>query len=147
MTDQLSYFPDENSKRFVALLNAKIDSGRLFNALGHMAAGLASRFDASELCFLEYRDASGGSHPAISHFPFIVLKADNSNQIFRLRQIAIERSIQFTDFAGTMSIGTSAEQLSATARTPESDLEYFGICLFAETETLRELTKRFSLYK
>ncbi|EKD43519.1 MAG: hypothetical protein ACD_72C00244G0009, partial [uncultured bacterium] len=33
--------PNENSKRFVAVLNRKIETGRIMNALGHMTAGLA----------------------------------------------------------------------------------------------------------
>ena len=36
-----STLPDENSMRFIAVLNKKIEPGRLMNALGHMTAGLA----------------------------------------------------------------------------------------------------------
>ena len=32
--------PNENSKRFIAILNKKIEPGRLMNALGHATAGL-----------------------------------------------------------------------------------------------------------
>ena len=35
MTTQL---PDENSKRFIAILNKKVDIGKQLNALGHMTA-------------------------------------------------------------------------------------------------------------
>lgn len=148
MNSQLSNLPDENSKRFVAVLNGKIETGRLLNALGHMTAGLVAHFqDISSLCFLEYRDAEGGSHPNISHFPFIALKAENSNQIRKARQEAIARNIPFTDFTQTMTVGTSDAQLTATAEKTEQDLEYFGLCMFAETEALRAFTKRFSLFK
>lgn len=41
--------------------------------------------------FLEYTDANNSSHPAISQFPFIVLAADNANQIRTLRKAAIEK--------------------------------------------------------
>ena len=83
MTDQL---PDENSKRFIAILNKKIDMGRLLNALGHMTAGLAAGHEnKDEMCLLQYQDKDGGAHPNISHFPFIVLKADNSSKIRKVR--------------------------------------------------------------
>lgn len=36
--------PDENSKKFIAVLNKKVDIGKLMNALGHMTAGLAGGF-------------------------------------------------------------------------------------------------------
>jgi len=118
------------------------------NALGHMTAGLAGKSgQAEEMCFLEYRDKDGGIHPSISHFPFIVLKADNSNQIRSVRNEAISRGIIFTDFTSTMTVGTSQEQQDSTKNTKEAELEYFGICLFGSTQTLREFTGKFSLFQ
>ena len=145
MTDQL---PDENSKRFVAILNKKVPLGRLFNALGHMTAGLSGGFEnRDELCLLQYHDKEGGQHPNISHFPFIVLKADNSNKIRTIRNEAITRHIPFSDFTSTMTIGTSKDQLNATSETPESELEYYGIVLFGTTQELRQFTGKFSLFQ
>ncbi len=139
--------PDENSKRFIAVLNKKVQRGKLLNALGHMTAGLASQLGQKETVMLEYQDANDGIHPNISHYPFIVLKADNSNKIRRLREVALERDIPFSDFTSTMTIGTSAEQIQATKDTKEEDLEYYGICLFGKTEKLREFTGKLSLFR
>lgn len=146
--NNLSDLPDENSKRFIAVLNGKIEIGRLLNALGHMTAGLVKEAgEIHNLCFLEYRDKDGGVHPSISHFPFIVLKADNSNQIRKVRQEALSRAVPFTDFSSTMIVGTSAAQIEATANASEEELDYFGICLFGPTDILREFTKKFSLFR
>lgn len=146
--DQLANLADENSKRFVAILNEKIEIGRLLNALGHMTAGLTAHFpDTSALCFLQYRDKDGGIHPNISHFPFIVLKAENSNQIRKVRQEVLTRGMPFTDFTQSMIVGTSKGQLEATADKSDQELEYFGICTFGETAVLREFTKRFNLFR
>lgn len=143
----MSDLPDERTKRFVAVLNKKIDTGKLMNALGHMTAGLAGGFGkGEEMTFLEYKDKDGGIHPHISHFPFIVLRADNSSQIRTIRNEAIKRGIIFTDFTSTMTVGTSAEQVERTGNTNEAELEYYGICLFGETEILREFTGKFSLF-
>ncbi len=139
--------PDENSYRFVAVLNKKVDVGKLMNALGHMTAGLAGKVSQDDMYFLEYRDKDGGSHPGISHFPFIALAADNSNKIRAARKAAISRGIPFTDFISTMTIGRSQQQLDATEAAREEDLEYYGLCLFGKTETLREFTGKFSLFK
>ncbi len=139
--------PDERSKRFIAILNRKIEPGKLMNAIGHMTAGLVGGFEKREdMCFLRYEDKDGGVHPNISHFPFIALRADNSNQIRTVRNEAIARGIPFTDFTSTMTVGSSAEQQEKTKATPEAELEYFGICLFGDTEILREFTKKFSLF-
>jgi hypothetical protein len=140
--------PDENSMRFIAILNKKIEVGRLFNTLGHMTAGLAGGSGKSlEMCFLQYKDKEEGTHPNISHFPFIVLKADNSNQIRTVRNEAIKRGISFTDFTSSMTIGTSQEQQDKTHETPELELEYYGICLFGNTSDLKEFTGKFSLFR
>lgn len=140
--------PNENNFRFVAVLNKKIEPGKLMNALGHMSAGLSGGYNrANEMWFLEYKDKNNGIHPFISHFPFIVLSADNSNQIRTVRNEAIARNIIFSDFTSTMTIGTSEEQVKNTAFTDEINLEYYGICTFGQTELLREFTKKFSLWK
>ncbi len=143
-----SALPDEQSKRFVAILNRKAEPGKLMNALGHMTAGLsklASEHD--DLCFLQYEDLDGGAHPGISHYPFIVLKADNANQIRQVRNNAMKAGVPFTDFTSTMTVGTSQKQRDATKAIREKDLDYYGICLFGRTEDLAPLTKKFSLFK
>lgn len=143
--DQL---PDERSKRFIAILRKDVEIGRLLNALGHMTAGLAGGSGkADDMCFLQYEDKDGGIHPHISHFPFIVLRADNSNRIREVRYEALARRIHFADFTHTMTVGTSQEQRDATKRTPEGELEYYGICLFGDAKILREFTGKFSLFK
>ena len=134
--------------RFVAVLNKKVESGKLMNALGHMAAGFTSLYPhIGALRFDSYFDKEGGEHPSISDNPFIVLTADNSNQIRTLRNALKEYNILFTDFTSTMTVGTFAEQRLRTSETPELDLEYYGICFFGENNQLREMTKRFSLLK
>ncbi len=143
----VSHLPDENAYRFVAVLNKKVETGKLMNALGHMTAGLAGKVCQQDMQFLDYRDRDGGSHPGISHFPFIVLVADNTNKIRTARKEAIARGIPFTDFTRTMTIGSSQQQLDATEATPEAEFEYYGLCLFGKTEVLKEFTGKFSLFK
>lgn len=145
---EAAQYPDENAKRFIAVLNKKVEIGRLMNALGHMTARLVAQIDdVKELCFLDYHDANGGIHPAISHYPFIVLRADNANKIRKVRDELIQRQIPFTDFVDTMTIGTSAEQRQATAERIESELDYFGICMFGDTEELKKITGKFTLFR
>ena len=144
----MTNLPDETTKRFIAILNKKVETGRLMNALGHITAGLAGGSGkADEMCFLPYYDNQKGIHPNISHFPFIVLKADNSNKIRTVRNECIARNIPFSDFTSTMTIGTSQEQQEATSKTPEAELEYYAIVMFGSTTELREFTKKFSLFQ
>lgn len=142
----MNYEPVTN--KFVAVLNKKVPVGKLMNALGHMAAGLSALYsDGSALRFDDYRDADGTIHPSISDNPFIILQADNSNKLRSLRQALGEAGLPFTDFTSTMAEGTYVEQQERTSKTPEAELEYWGVTTFGEHEKLQALTKKFSLWR
>lgn len=139
---------DELTHKFVAVLNKKIPTPKLLNALGHIAVGLAGSYPhSSEIRFDTYQDKDGGLHKNISDLPFIELQADNANQIRTLRNQLLAQAIHFVDFTSTMTIGTYKEQQAQTANTPESELEYFGICMFGDKDILNGLTKKFSLWR
>lgn len=133
--------PDEKTFRFLAILQKNVPTPKLLRALGHMTAGVVAEVGKErEMCFLEYRDKDGGNHPGISHYPFTVLTVETSDEIRKIRNNARTRGLFFTDFTSTMEGGSSSERLEMTAQTPESDLDYYGICFFAASDILRELT-------
>lgn len=139
---------DELTHKFIAVLNKKIPNPKLMNALGHMAAGIAGSYENKADMRLDiYHDKDGGLHKNISDLPFIILQADNSNQIRTLRNQLNAAEVHCVDFTSTMTIGTYKEQQEATAKTPEAELEYFGICMFGHKDILRDFTKKFSLWK
>ena len=139
---------EELTHKFVAVLNKKIPIGVLMNALGHMSTGLSVSFpDIPQMRFDTYVDKDGGEHKSISDNTFIILAADNSNQIRTLRLSLIEAHIHFVDFTSTMTVGTYVEQKARTRETPELRLEYYGIVCFGLKEILNPLTKKFSLWK
>ncbi len=96
--------------------------------------------------FRDFIDKDKTIHPSTSENGFIVLRSENSNQIRTLRNKLIEEKMLFTDFTQTMVPGTYADQQHEFDKTAEQDLEYFGVCFFAERDRSRELTKKFSLY-
>lgn len=134
--------------KFVAVLNKKIESGKLMNALAHMSAGLVASYPETEqMRFSDnYLDKDGGVHKSISDNPFIILEADNSNKLRSLRNELIANDIHFVDFPSTMTVGTYLEQQQKTAQTPEAELEYWGVCLFGEIDKINALTRKFSLW-
>ncbi|MGE3317812.1 MAG: DUF2000 domain-containing protein [Candidatus Berkiella sp.] len=132
--------------KLVAVLNKKIEPGRLMNALAHMCMGLGSSIGMEPLQLTNYQDADGNSHPHISEIPFIIL-GENSNKIRKLKEEAIANHILFNDFTDTMTVGTFKEQIARTKETKEADLIYFGIVLFGDWDKVTELTRRFSLWK
>lgn len=118
------------------------------NALAHMSAGLAANYpNISEMRFDSYTDKDGGEHKHISDLPFVILAADNSNQIRSLRNDAMRLKIHFVDFVHTMTVGTYEEQKERTRNTPDMELDYWGLCMFGDKEDIRELTRKFSLWR
>lgn len=132
--------------KLVAVLNEKIELGRLMNGLAHMCVGFGAKLGEEPLQLVDYVDADAGLHPAISKMPFIILKT-NSNKIRVLRQACLIQGIKFSDFNDTMTIGTWQEQLERSATTREEALEYFGIVMFGKWDLVTELTRKFSLLK
>ncbi|HXF29553.1 MAG TPA: DUF2000 domain-containing protein [Chlamydiales bacterium] len=132
--------------KLVAVMNEKIEMGKLMNALAHMCIGFGAYVGREKLRLTDYQDADGNSHPHISEIPFMILEA-NSNKIRTLRQQAIQEGIDFVDFTHTMTEGGFAEQLKRSKETKEGDLIYSGIVLFGDWDKVTQLTRKFSLLK
>ena len=135
-----------SSTKFVAVLNKKIETGKVMNALAHMTVGLVDTHGRTrDMSVIDYADADGTPHLASKH-PYIILRADNSNKIRTLRNALIERGIPYASFTSAMTVGTWEEQVDLSRATSEETLEYYGICMFGERSDLDELTKKFSLW-
>ena len=131
--------------KFVAVLNKKVETGKVMNALAHMTVGLVSSYPDLDMGVINYQDKDGSAHLA-SKFPYIILRADNSNKIRTLRNTCIEKGIPFASFTSAMTVGGWEEQVDRSKTTPEAELEYYGICILGEKNDLDELTKKFSLW-
>ncbi len=139
----------QTTHKFVVVLNKKIDAGVVINAASHMAACLAAKAsdeDRENMMFVDYIDADGGKHP-VSALSLVVLRADNANQIRKARDGAIEKNILFVDFTETMTKDTYVEQMERTKQVKESELEYWGLCLFGNKDDLSQITGKFSLWR
>lgn len=129
----------------MAVLNKKIDVGKVMNALAHMTVGLVRAYPDKDMGVISYKDKDGGDHFA-SKWPYIILRADNSNQIRTLRAELIERKIPFASFTSAMTVGDWESQVERSKAMSEAELEYFGICMLGEKTELEELTRKFSLW-
>ncbi len=132
--------------KLVAVMNEKLETGVVMNALAHMSIGFGASLGEPALRLTNYEDADGGAHSYISEMPFMILKA-NSNKIRGLRISAKEKGIRFVDFVHTMTEGTYHEQLDKTKQTKDEALIYYGIVLFGPWDIVSELTRKFSLWK
>jgi len=135
--------------KFVAVLNKKADIGKVMNVLAHLCVSLvvnATDEQIKEMGIVNYDDKDGNSHKA-SKNSFVILKADNGNQIRNARNSAQEKNLLIVDFTNTMQEGTYLEQVERTKQMSESELEYYGIVIFGEIEKVNEVTRKFQLWK
>ncbi len=133
------------TKKFVAVLNKKIETGKVMNALAHMTVWLVSSHPEIDMGVIDYTDKDSTSHVASKH-PYIILKAENSNKIRTLRNALIEKWIPFASFTSAMTVWWWEAQVETSKSTPEAELEYYGICMLGEKSILDELTRKFSLW-
>ncbi len=140
---------DDSEYRFVVVVNGKeTDTGRVMNAIGHSMVGLSGReAKDQDLCLINYEDIDGNIHPSVSHYPVIILKAKNGNQIRKIRQQALDKNLPFTDFTKDMQLGSSKEQVASLKTKKDEEVEYVVLSLFGKTSNLKELTGKLSLYK
>ena len=135
--------------KFVVLLSKKLAPGVALNASAHMVAALmhkAGPAEKEQMQFMDYFDASGDVHP-VSGLSLIVLRADNSNKIRNARLRAIEEDILHVDFTESMTGGTYVEQMQRTSCMQESELDYYGLCLFGRRDRIDSITSKFSLWR
>lgn len=135
-------------KKLVAVLNGRIEISDAMSALAHMAVGLGATIsDKNELRLTDYADADGNSHANISELPFIILKAKNSNQLRTLRMTLIGKNVEYVDFTNAIKLVGTFDNPRKSREIREADLEYFGIAIFDDWDTVTEMTKRFSLWR
>ena len=134
------------TKKLVAVISDKLEAGTAMNALAHMALGLGTLLGSDEALMCDYKDATGVSHPAISAYPFIILKGRPS-KIREAIEISKLQDIRIVDFINTMTVGSYTEQLERTKSTPHQDLEFYGAVFYGETAAVSEITKKFSLFR
>lgn len=138
---------EKYTKKLVAVLNEKIEIGILMNALAQMAVGLGASIEGKgELRLFDYVDADGNSHAHLSELPFIILRG-NSNKIRELRRTLTKMNVHFVDFPDFVrSIGTF-EDPSKSREFKEADIQYYGIVMFGDWDTVTGLTRKFSLWR
>ncbi len=134
------------TKKLVAVISEKLETGVAMNALAHMALGMGATLGPEVSMLCDYQDGSGISHPAISAYPFIILKGRPS-KIREAVTLAKEQDIQAADFVNTMTVGSYTEQLQRTKQTPNAELEFYGAVFYGDISAVSEITKKFSLFK
>lgn len=130
-----------NDHKTVIVIRSGIRASEAFNAATHLALGFCHA-DASAFCFETYRN-HGVDLAAISTYPVIVMTTKSNAHLARLVAESREARIAVAGFTRSMIGASLVEQLQAVETDDNPD--YLAAIVFGPSETLRALTKRFSL--
>ncbi|STQ71050.1 DUF2000 domain-containing protein [Hafnia alvei] len=136
---------EDNEKKLYVILNRNHEVSMLMNAACHLSSGITVRAEGN--VFDEYKNASSGLKANLSHYPVVVLQAKNSSQLTTATQKANEAGITYNFFTSTMLSHSAEQQISDTLNTELDKLDFIAIALFGDSEALKPITKKFSVYK
>ncbi|MFD0724567.1 DUF2000 family protein [Lysobacter brunescens] len=130
-----------NDHKTIIVTRSGSRMSEIMNAATHLALGF-SHDDSAPFRFVAYQDARG-ILAAISTYPVIVMTSKSNAHISRLINESHEAGIRFAAFTRSM-IGASLEEQLRAVEGDESP-EYIAAIIFGPSDSLRPLTKRFSL--
>lgn len=135
--------------KLVAILNKRIETGKVMNALAHCVAGtinVLGEQGRDALKFLDFVDADGQTYPSISARSFVILRGSDGD-IRKVRQRAVEAGLAAVCFMESMTGDTYVEQLERTKATSAQDLTFYALVLAGDADVINPITKKFSLWR
>jgi hypothetical protein len=136
----------DNQYKWVVVLNRRAPLPQLLNAVGHLAVTMQTVCEDTDARRVhQYDGVDGTTYAVLSHWPVIVLKANNGNQLRALRQAATTAKIPCQVFVDTMLGGSAEAQLARTKAALPGSMQFIAVFLFGPSEALNRLTKKFSL--
>ncbi|CAI0981072.1 DUF2000 family protein [Serratia entomophila] len=135
----------DNEKKFYIILNRNHETATLFNAACHLTAGITDLIEQRE--FHHYPSSIDGISANMSHYPVVILQAKNSSQLSSLILKCREERVLFNFFTTTMLSYSAEQQIADTANSEYDQLDFVAVALYGETEQLKPLTKKFSVYR
>ena len=135
------------SKRFAIVVRRDIESWQITNTVAHIAAKLGravQEFETGD----SFTTKDTFAIPRNSQYPIIVFEGRNSADLQALLKSIQAAQLPHLAFIREMiDFADDHELQKALAAKTEAEVEYLGVGTFGENEILKQLTKKFSLWK
>jgi lysyl-tRNA synthetase, class II len=135
------------SNRVVIVVNNDIEGWQKANAISHISAYLGHKLDERFATGENFITKDGKTHPRNSQYAIIIMTA-NPGQMHNLMERVRSEGLLYHGFIREM-IETTDDQKIVEILSDKTDeeIEYLGIGFYGSNEKLKELTKKFSLFK
>jgi len=139
--------PQDFKNKAVIVVRKDLEPWQILNTIAHCAAYLGNklgeRFDTGEY----FTTQDGVNHPRNSQYGIVVLEGGEAD----LRVLSAEarkRELLHIDFVRNMIDHIDdAELENEVAQTNDVELEYLGVGVFGDKAILKEITRKFKLWK
>ncbi len=135
------------SNKIVIVVNNEIENWQKANTVGHISAYLGNKLNNQFATGENFVTKDGKAHPRNSQYAIVVLSA-NPGQMANFMEKVRESGLTYHGFIKEMIDTTNdAEIINILKDKSDQEINYLGIGLFGPNEKLKELTKKFSLFK
>jgi len=137
----------DKSNRAIIVLNKELEGWKLTNTIAHISAYLGAQLGDDKLRSRDKFSLQDGEINANSQYPMISMTA-KPGQMYNLLKRVEEENLPHLAFTEEMIEHNDDSKLSEEYENKSKDeLDYLGIGFFGDNEKLKELTKKFGLYK
>lgn len=143
-------FKQDKDHRIILVLNKELQGWQLTNTVAHLSAYIGNKVANNIEARPTFEVGSGDDAPTINtnaQYPIISMGA-NPGQMYNLLQKVEEEGLIHLAYIQEMIDFNDDEKIQEVLRTQSKDtLNYVGIGFFADNETAKRLTNKFSLWK
>ncbi|MBI2357114.1 lysine--tRNA ligase [Candidatus Dojkabacteria bacterium] len=139
----------DTSKKMVVVLNNALEGWKVTNTVGHICATLGNQIDQDQFASTDSFEFSDGVQiPANSQYPIVALSANEAQLHTLFEKVKEMKEVKYLVYTKEMlEIKNDADISKTTAKMLFKDSEILGLGIFADVETIKETTGKFSLYK
>lgn len=135
------------SRRMAVVINKDLPSWQVLNSVGHIAAFLGNKintpFDTGEY----FVTKDGVNHPRNTQYPIIIFSAKPAELKKLIKEVRASGLLYLGFLPEMIEMNDDNELARAIGEKLDDNMEYAGIGIFGENEKVRELVKKFSLWK
>ena len=146
-TKTINFMSQDFSKRISIVVNKELASWQFSNTVAHIAAFLGNKMTDSFDTGKYFKSKDGILYPRNSQYPIITFSASEGELKNLSEKVRVSGLLYLAYVREMIDFTDDAELELALEKKSNSEIELLGIGIFGDNQVLKELTKKFSLWK